>query len=52
MRWLQIDPQIRSKIKGLALVTLGTETSQPSSAAQVCVCVNLLEALFIMYYSV
>lgn len=42
MRWLQIDPAVRNRIKQLALVTLGTETSQPSSAAQVCV--NILEA--------
>ena len=35
MRWLQIDPAVRSRIKELALATLGTETSQPSSAAQV-----------------
>lgn len=38
MRWLQIDPTIRNRIKELALRTLGTEASQPSSAAQVCVC--------------
>ena len=36
-RWLQIDPVVKNKIKQLALMTLGTETSQPSSAAQVCV---------------
>jgi len=43
MRWLQIDAETRSRIKQLALGTLGTETSQPSSAAQVKYCVNLLE---------
>ena len=37
VRWLQIDPVVRNRIKELALATLGTETSQPSSAAQVCV---------------
>lgn len=40
MRWLQIDAGVRSKIKELALVTLGTETSQPSSAAQVCILIH------------
>ena len=37
LRWLQVDPAVRIRIKQLALITLGTETSQPSSAAQVCV---------------
>lgn len=41
IRWLQIDPSVRSSIKELALTTLGTETSQPSSAAQ---CVAYLAA--------
>lgn len=41
MRWLQIDPTIRNRIKELALSTLGTEASQPSSAAQ---CVAYLAA--------
>ena len=35
MRWLQIDTEVRNNIKQLALVTLGTESSHPSSAAQV-----------------
>ena len=37
MRWLQMDAEVRSEIKRLALLTLGTEVAQPSSAAQVCV---------------
>ena len=50
MRWLQIDAEVRKQIKELALVTLGTETSQPSSAAQVLY--EYIRSLIILHCSV